>query len=177
MPHLEAGDARAAASGFADADAFCLRVAASSLFAASEPVAVARAPGRLDVLGGIADYSGSLVLALPLAAAALAAAQIRPDGLVVAVSGDRRIALAADDLVGAPARGPAPSLRRRRRVGRVRSRPGRPVRSGGARDPMLVVDLPLAAAVARFAEAPRDQRCTRPLTKDCMTSATTITAP
>ena len=102
MPHVEAGDAGAAATGFADADAFCLRVAASSLFAASEPVAVARAPGRLDVLGGIADYSGSLVLALPLAAAALAAAQIRPDGLVVAVSGDRRIALAADDLVGAP---------------------------------------------------------------------------
>ena len=102
MPHVEAGHAGAAASGFADADAFCLRVAASSLFAASEPVAVARAPGRLDVLGGIADYSGSLVLALPLAAAALAAAQIRPDGLVVAVSGDRRIVLAADDLFGAP---------------------------------------------------------------------------
>src|SRR5262245_36646340 len=27
----------------------------------------ARAPGRLDVMGGIADYSGSLVLELPLA--------------------------------------------------------------------------------------------------------------
>ncbi|MDB4889372.1 MAG: kinase [Gemmatimonadetes bacterium] len=30
------------------------------------PVFVARAPGRLDVMGGIADYSGSLVLQLPL---------------------------------------------------------------------------------------------------------------
>ncbi|KAJ1627341.1 hypothetical protein T492DRAFT_876814, partial [Pavlovales sp. CCMP2436] len=27
---------------------------------------VTRAPGRLDVMGGIADYSGSLVLQLPL---------------------------------------------------------------------------------------------------------------
>ena len=30
------------------------------------PIYVARAPGRLDVMGGIADYSGSLVLELPL---------------------------------------------------------------------------------------------------------------
>ncbi|HVP75286.1 MAG TPA: hypothetical protein VMS63_04620 [Gaiellaceae bacterium] len=88
--------------GFADADAFCELVAGSSVFTCDEPVAVARAPGRLDVLGGIADYSGSLVLALPLAAAALAAAQLQSDGHVVAVSGDRRIALAADDLFGAP---------------------------------------------------------------------------
>jgi L-arabinokinase len=33
----------------------------------------ARAPGRLDVMGGIADYSGSLVLQLPLAVATTAA--------------------------------------------------------------------------------------------------------
>ena len=102
MSHVEAGNIRAAAPGFAGADAFCAQIAASSLFAVGEPVAVARAPGRLDVLGGIADYSGSLVLALPLAAAALAAAQLRPDGLVVAVSGDRRIVLPADDLLAAP---------------------------------------------------------------------------
>jgi L-arabinokinase len=31
------------------------------------PVLVARAPGRLDVMGGIADYSGATVLQLPLA--------------------------------------------------------------------------------------------------------------
>jgi len=30
------------------------------------PVFVARAPGRLDVMGGIADYSGSLVLQWPI---------------------------------------------------------------------------------------------------------------
>ena len=33
------------------------------------PLFFARAPGRLDVMGGIADYSGSLVLQLPLSAA------------------------------------------------------------------------------------------------------------
>jgi galactokinase len=39
------------------------------------PVAVSRAPGRLDVMGGIADYSGSLVLERPIAEAAWAAVQ------------------------------------------------------------------------------------------------------
>jgi L-arabinokinase len=102
MSRVEVGNVGAAAPGFADADAFCELVGASSLFAGGRPVAVARAPGRLDVLGGIADYSGSLVLGLPLAAAALAAAQLRADGRVVAVSGDRRIAVPADELLGAP---------------------------------------------------------------------------
>jgi L-arabinokinase len=40
-----------------------------------EPFFLARAPGRLDVMGGIADYSGSLVLEMPLACATFAAAQ------------------------------------------------------------------------------------------------------
>ena len=44
-------------------------------FAAGEPVVIARAPGRLDVMGGIADYSGSLVLEMPLACATFAIAQ------------------------------------------------------------------------------------------------------
>ena len=34
-----------------------------------EPVVVTRASGRLDVMVGIADYSGSLVLQLPLSLA------------------------------------------------------------------------------------------------------------
>lgn len=42
---------------------------------ASAPVFVARAPGRLDVMGGIADYSGSLVAEMPIAQAALVGAQ------------------------------------------------------------------------------------------------------
>ncbi len=36
-------------------------------FLGSGPWYVSRAPGRLDVMGGIADYSGSLVLEMPLA--------------------------------------------------------------------------------------------------------------
>ena len=36
---------------------------------------IARAPGRLDVMGGIADYSGALVLELPLACATWALVQ------------------------------------------------------------------------------------------------------
>lgn len=39
---------------------------------------VARAPGRLDVMGGIADYSGSRVLQLPLAQACHVACQLHP---------------------------------------------------------------------------------------------------
>ncbi|MFZ5890382.1 MAG: GHMP kinase [Myxococcota bacterium] len=50
----------------------------AGFFSRDAHVGVARAPGRLDVMGGIADYSGSLVLELPLREAALAAAQLHP---------------------------------------------------------------------------------------------------
>ncbi|MDQ3805322.1 MAG: GHMP kinase, partial [Acidobacteriota bacterium] len=46
-----------------------------TLFDPRAEVVVARAPGRLDVMGGIADYSGSLVLELPIAEATLVALQ------------------------------------------------------------------------------------------------------
>jgi galactokinase len=46
-----------------------------SLFDPSAELVIARAPGRLDVMGGIADYSGSLVLELPIAEATFAAVQ------------------------------------------------------------------------------------------------------
>ncbi|CAI7897529.1 unnamed protein product [Closterium sp. NIES-54] len=39
---------------------------AAELFDWSKPLVVTRAPGRLDVMGGIADYSGSLVLQVRL---------------------------------------------------------------------------------------------------------------
>ena len=42
---------------------------------------MARAPGRLDVMGGIADYSGSLVLQMPLSQACHVAAQRHPAGV------------------------------------------------------------------------------------------------
>ncbi|HVZ31291.1 MAG TPA: galactokinase family protein, partial [Polyangiaceae bacterium] len=46
-------------------------------FDARAPICVARAPGRLDVMGGFADYSGSLTLELPTAEAAYVAVQAR----------------------------------------------------------------------------------------------------
>src|SRR5439155_23793107 len=46
---------------------------------ASRPLRVSRAPGRLDVMGGIADYTGSLVCELPLDRAAAVALQERDD--------------------------------------------------------------------------------------------------
>ena len=46
-----------------------------TLFDSKSEVIVSRAPGRLDVMGGIADYSGSLVLELPIAEATLVALQ------------------------------------------------------------------------------------------------------
>jgi galactokinase len=89
-------------SAFPDADAFCVRARRDALFAPGAPIVVARAPGRFDVLGGIADYAGGLVLGLPVRAAALAAAQAASDGRVIVVSGRRRIGVAVADLVDAP---------------------------------------------------------------------------
>jgi len=48
---------------------------AQSFFNPKKEIVVSRAPGRLDVMGGIADYSGSLVLQLPIKEATIAAAQ------------------------------------------------------------------------------------------------------
>ncbi len=47
----------------------------AAFFRRTAPLIVARAPGRLDLMGGIADYSGALVLQLPLACATFVAAQ------------------------------------------------------------------------------------------------------
>ena len=46
-----------------------------TLFEPQRELTVARAPGRLDVMGGIADYSGSLVLELPISEATFVALQ------------------------------------------------------------------------------------------------------
>lgn len=43
-----------------------------------DAVFITRAPGRLDVMGGIADYSGSLVLQMPIAEACHVALQKHP---------------------------------------------------------------------------------------------------
>jgi L-arabinokinase len=54
------------------------------------PIVVARAPGRLDLMGGIADYSGSLTLELPTREATLALVQDGSDGWVRVTSLDLR---------------------------------------------------------------------------------------
>lgn len=48
-------------------------------FAPDLPVRISAAPGRLDVMGGIADYTGSMVCEMPLACAAAVASQPRKD--------------------------------------------------------------------------------------------------
>jgi L-arabinokinase len=48
----------------------------TTLFDSDRELFITRAPGRLDVMGGIADYSGSLVLQMPLAEATLVALQV-----------------------------------------------------------------------------------------------------
>ncbi|MEO8209860.1 MAG: galactokinase family protein, partial [bacterium] len=42
----------------------------AGFFDEASEILLARAPGRLDVMGGIADYSGALVLELPVREAA-----------------------------------------------------------------------------------------------------------
>jgi len=51
---------------------------AHALFDPQRELVVARAPGRLDVMGGIADYSGSMVLQLPIREATYVALQRDP---------------------------------------------------------------------------------------------------
>ncbi|MEL7240139.1 MAG: galactokinase family protein, partial [Planctomycetota bacterium] len=53
---------------------------------AGKTVRVSRAPGRLDVMGGIADYTGSLVCEMPLAQATAVAVSRREDRKIVAYS-------------------------------------------------------------------------------------------
>jgi galactokinase len=55
-------------------------------FDPSRPMRVSRAPGRLDVMGGIADYTGSLVCEMPLDCAAAVALQERDDRQIQAFS-------------------------------------------------------------------------------------------
>jgi len=49
------------------------------LFEPQPELVVTRAPGRLDVMGGIADYSGSMVLELPIREATFVALQRDPE--------------------------------------------------------------------------------------------------
>src|SRR5262245_39905697 len=61
-----------------------------NLFDRGASVTIARAPGRLDVMGGIADYSGSLVLQRPIAEATMAACQLTDQPIIEIVSLGRK---------------------------------------------------------------------------------------
>lgn len=53
----------------------------TTFFGANKKIFTATAPGRLDVMGGIADYSGSLVLEMPIREATSVSIATRDDGL------------------------------------------------------------------------------------------------
>src|SRR5438477_8817138 len=56
-----------------------IRAELSDSFHPGRPLRVSRAPGRLDVMGGIAHYTGSLVCQMTLDRAAAVAVQERDD--------------------------------------------------------------------------------------------------
>jgi len=93
----------------------------AAFFDATGPIAGARAPGRLDVMGGVADYSGSIVMEMPIAEAACVAWQWREDrALRIRTIGtehedlDPEVTLTLDDLID--------SDNRMRPIGEVRER-------------------------------------------------------
>jgi galactokinase len=61
-------------------------VDSANLFDRGAPLILARAPGRLDVMGGFADYSGSLTLEMPIREAAFVAVQESSEPRVRVVS-------------------------------------------------------------------------------------------
>jgi galactokinase len=61
-----------------------------TFFAADRPIHIARAPGRLDVMGGNVDYTGGLVFESTIREATWAAAQLRDDGQVVLLNPQMR---------------------------------------------------------------------------------------
>jgi L-arabinokinase len=66
---------RGNAHGLSDVSRFLETLSTLTFFDPRAEITITRAPGRLDVMGGIADYSGSLVLELPIAEATLVALQ------------------------------------------------------------------------------------------------------
>jgi L-arabinokinase len=69
-----------------DLTAFVDALKFTGFFDSQAPVVLSRAPGRLDVMGGIADYSGSLVLQRTTAEATFAAVQRTDQALLNIVS-------------------------------------------------------------------------------------------
>jgi galactokinase len=59
---------------------------ASGSFAPDAPVFVARAPGRLDLMGGNADYTGGMVFQATIRESTHAAVQLRPDDRIILIN-------------------------------------------------------------------------------------------
>jgi galactokinase len=70
-----------------DVQSQTLAAAVSKWLSPDRPVFLAYAPGRLDVLGGIADYSGATVLEMPLALTVKVVLQAVADGLLAVQTG------------------------------------------------------------------------------------------
>ena len=54
----------------------------SDFFSSGQPIITARAPGRMDVMGGISDYSGSLLLQMPVKQTTIVQVQKRSDSII-----------------------------------------------------------------------------------------------
>ena len=61
-----------------------------SLFRAGRPIVIARAPGRLDLMGGNVDYTGGWVFETTIREATWAAVQLRDDDSIVLVNPQMR---------------------------------------------------------------------------------------
>ncbi|MBT6630166.1 MAG: GHMP kinase [Gemmatimonadetes bacterium] len=78
-------------------------------FRSDSSIWITRAPGRMDVMGGIADYSGSLVLQMPIREAAVGALQREPSSRQIrlqspgAVDRSAAFAFQLDDLMSGDA--------------------------------------------------------------------------
>jgi galactokinase len=85
--------------GLRDVEAFVATIRDRAFFGPGD-VVVTRAPGRLDVMGGIADYSGSRMLELPIREACRVALQgTRERRLRIASAGHREFEIALDRLL------------------------------------------------------------------------------
>jgi galactokinase len=73
-----------------DVEAFLTTLKAGRFFESGSSVILTRSPGRLDVMGGIADYSGSLVLQYPIAEATFAAIQLIDEPVIEVTSIGRK---------------------------------------------------------------------------------------
>jgi L-arabinokinase len=78
----------------------------SGFFSGTAPLHIARAPGRLDLMGGISDYSGGLCLEWPLQVATHCALQLNDSGTIevhsanaAAENWQERVEIGTDELL------------------------------------------------------------------------------